>query len=274
LLDKGVRIANVPEILGELKRQHIGCQLMGFTGFPGERKDEEAETYAFLDQHRQLWALAGIGEFLLTPGSIVAKQAARFGVAEQGPYRGDDIPRYLWFTDETKPLRRAREIVKPLGLDGSVIAVEGNRPFVGGIDSAHSLLYFARFGGSLLPETRTAAASIAVTYPNGIPVEELTSAADVAALHQYHQARRRSAGWTEMFDWLAEELPDSGRRVDLAVLEDGEIVAEPAAAPLFRVAVRATPDFTDKRGRTRGEPADHQLNVVEGRTGQHDWHEE
>ncbi|WP_329134484.1 radical SAM protein [Streptomyces sp. NBC_01476] len=155
LIDKGVQIANVPGVLTELARNGIAAQMMGFTGFPTESETEALATYEFLQDHEKLWTTAGIGVFNLTPGSIVAKDPDRFGIELLAPSASDDIKRYL-------PWRKAgtQEDCWPEAADpripqeyiASTRRVSFDRPFVGGIDSAHSLLYYARYGRELLPE--------------------------------------------------------------------------------------------------------------------------
>ncbi|MER7762996.1 radical SAM protein [Streptomyces sp. NPDC097619] len=155
LIDKGVRIDRVPEVLAELARNGVAAQMMGFTGFPTESRPEALATYEFLQDHEKLWTTAGIGVFSLTPGSIVAKDPDRFGIELLPPSPSDDIHRYVPWRDratgevhwpEPEDPRIPREYV------ASTRKVRFDRPFTGGIDSAHSLLYYARFGRGLLPE--------------------------------------------------------------------------------------------------------------------------
>lgn len=60
LIDKGIRIADVPQVLQEIKLHGIGAQMMGFTGFPSEVAEEADETYRFLLRHYEDWSLAGV----------------------------------------------------------------------------------------------------------------------------------------------------------------------------------------------------------------------
>ena len=50
-------------------------------------------TFDFLGRHRRYWTIAGIGDFVLTKGSIVAKRYQDFGITEIGTNPGDDIIR-------------------------------------------------------------------------------------------------------------------------------------------------------------------------------------
>lgn len=161
LIDKGVQIDQVPAILQELRQAGIGAQMMGFTGFPSETVDEARETYEFLMRHQDLWAIAGIGTFVLTQGSIVAKQPARFGIELIEPSEPEDVERFIaWRDSATGSVHypgEASEDIRP-DLRRSLVRVRDDRPFVGGIDSGHSILYFARYGRQLLPTGQEASA--------------------------------------------------------------------------------------------------------------------
>lgn len=102
LIDKGVNIQDVPQILKQLSKENIGVQMMGFIGFPGESVEEAFETFTFLKENREYWTLAGIGDFLLTPNAIVAKQFSNFGIKKLAESPGDDILRRLnWIEDNS-----------------------------------------------------------------------------------------------------------------------------------------------------------------------------
>ncbi|MFD7868447.1 hypothetical protein [Streptomyces sp. NPDC059783] len=101
LIDKGVRIDVVPEVLTEPARNGIAAQMMGFTGFPTETRAEAPATYEFLRDHEKLWTTSGIGVFSLTPGSIVAKDPGRFGIDVLPLPASDDIRRYVPWRDRT-----------------------------------------------------------------------------------------------------------------------------------------------------------------------------
>lgn len=154
LIDKGVGIDVVPDVLAELARNGIAAQMMGFTGFPTETRAEALATYEFLQHHEKLWTTSGIGVFALTPGSIVAKDPGRFAIDLLPLSASDDIRRYVPWRD-----RETGEVHWPVAEDPRIPREysTGNRrtsfdrPFLGGIDSAHTLLYFARFGRGLLP---------------------------------------------------------------------------------------------------------------------------
>jgi anaerobic magnesium-protoporphyrin IX monomethyl ester cyclase len=239
LIDKGVAIANVPGVLRELAENGIAAQMMGFTDFPTETAEEALNTYRFLRENEHLWTSAGIGRFGLTTGSIVAKQPERFGVELLPTPATMDVIRYLpWAerdrgvqhmpggTDERIP-RQARLWVNKVPFD---------RPFVGGIDSGHSLLYFARYGRGLVPPAD----------PDGPPprpqvslltqsevqttfgaLDQLTALADLQSEVRRQYRDEDGATSATMARWLA--APGQGRpgSAALLVLPNGREVELP-----------------------------------------------
>jgi len=153
LIDKGVNIQDVPQILKQLSKENIGVQMMGFIGFPGESVEEAFETFTFLKENREYWTLAGIGDFLLTPNAIVAKQFSNFGIKKLAESPGDDILRRLNWIEDNSHIRVPGDMrtASIKGIAKSLQLRPGDRPFVGGIDSGHTILYFAKFGKNLTP---------------------------------------------------------------------------------------------------------------------------
>jgi anaerobic magnesium-protoporphyrin IX monomethyl ester cyclase len=213
LIDKGVDIATVPAILERLAEAGIGAQMMGFTGFPSETPDEARETYAFLARHRSLWTLAGVGEFSLTPGSIVARQPDRFGVEVLPQPESHDIARVLAWRDLTTGRvhapGEADEAIDP-ALRAQIRRGLVGRPFVGGVDASHTLLYFARNGRRLLPDVRTAGPhppSIVDEQLVWVPfadVDDFCSVAELEAAHGQAVRDRGGVRHADMAAWLAE----------------------------------------------------------------------
>jgi anaerobic magnesium-protoporphyrin IX monomethyl ester cyclase len=211
LMGRNVQIARVPELLAELAAADVGVQMMGYIGFPGETEDEARETYRFLLRHARLWRLCSIGDFTLTPGAIMARQPARFAIRALDAYEGDDIVRALWWAGPggrhgagSRRRSRVRELARQLDVPLA------DRPFVGGIDSSHSLLYFARNGRRLIPDDVAPPALDGWLVPTRRYASPLPAAAfsfDRAALHAHHAAARAQGralhGW-EVIEWLAE----------------------------------------------------------------------
>ncbi|GAA4933717.1 B12-binding domain-containing radical SAM protein [Streptomyces coeruleoprunus] len=239
LIDKGVRIDKVPDVLAELARGGIAAQMMGFTGFPTESEAEAFATYEFLQRHDTLWTTAGIGVFSLTPGSIVAKEPERFGIELLPPSPSDDIRRYVPWRE-----RGEAEVHWPEPADpriphayiASTRRVSFDRPFVGGIDSAHSLLYYARFGRGLLPdlpaqeEPRVRLVDEPVLTVPFTSVEELTGVDDVMGEVGRRSRQRLDTTAPAFGDWLSGPGAARPGSCGVLVLTHGELVDLPAGA--------------------------------------------
>ena len=167
----------------------------------------------------------------------MAKRPADFGIREVGPFAGDDIVRTLYWTDAEG--RRALDggghdaAIQPLA--ERVVNFVDDRPFVGGIDSAHSILYFAHYGAVLVPpEQRDSLTDdpILVTERYSTPLSELdtfTARGDLVDFHRQRRTRGRSTNFAELQAWLAEELPPVARASSgetLAIYPNGHFLRE------------------------------------------------
>ena len=240
LINKGVRVAALPAILAALAAAHIGVQMMGFLGFPGETTQDAEATLALLHAHQHLWTIVGIGDFVLTPGAIVARRSRDFGITAIGHYQGDDIARSLYWVDQAGKRRVQEDQRSPTtaALTALVTRFTDGRPFVGSIDSSHSLLYFGKYGRSLIPTTETRGSPLVriietVQYPTPfLCVETFCNARDLANFHRQRQQAGQSVGLTEMQTWL-QEHPHTSQIVGesaalLEIFPSGEILSLPA----------------------------------------------
>ncbi|MDE4537659.1 B12-binding domain-containing radical SAM protein [Pseudomonas sp. ITEM 17296] len=208
LIDKGVKLAILPQILEELSANNIGVQMMGFIGFPGETPIESEETFNFLLKYRDKWALAGIGDFVLTPGAIIAKNPSKFGVTEIVDPAPSKIKRALYWKDSRgkiiSPGEARSERVN--SLSESLRVTPFDRPWLGGMDTAHSMMYFSRNGRRLL-QSQEDISSLEIQsfiwhchFPS---IEQFTDTSDVAKARKLYSAKEL------LNDWLTKEC-DSG----------------------------------------------------------------
>jgi radical SAM superfamily enzyme YgiQ (UPF0313 family) len=211
LIDKGVQLAEVPSILTHLREHHIGVQMMGFTGFPTERLDEAERTYDFLVDHQHLWTIAAIGTFSLTPGSILAKRPDDFDIDILPLPATQHIQRYLpWRERPDGADRWAGETDERIGENRRVAlrCTVDDRPFVGGVDTAHTLLYFARFGPVLTPDDSFGEPRIQLTHvaQREIPFTNIEDFANFVAVRDKYFLLQRHDGATSasMNAWLGE----------------------------------------------------------------------
>ncbi|MCC5668494.1 B12-binding domain-containing radical SAM protein [Nostoc sp. CHAB 5784] len=216
LINKGVKVQEIPQILRQLSEVDIGAQMMGFTGFPGESLEEAVETFQFLKENRAYWTLAGIGNFVLTPGAIVAKRPQEFGIKEVTSYFQDDIIRSLCWVDEEGEQTIDRDIMlaeQTLQVSDSLNFINGHRPFVGGIDSSHSILYFAKFGKGLVPSTtvkpeQSKVLVETVCYENPHQkIDKFVRRSDFDKYFQQKYSHKQSPCFDDISKWL-EEYPE------------------------------------------------------------------
>ncbi|MFD2169322.1 B12-binding domain-containing radical SAM protein [Tumebacillus lipolyticus] len=162
LINKGTKVEQIKETMQNFADAGIGVQMMGFTGFPTETFEDAMQSVDFLKNSRSNWTFGGLGEFTLTPGAIVAKEPERFQVEDVSANQNETIVRSLSFTvagnslsaDETTKLENAKR-----GLSAS----DFNRPFVGGVDTGHTMFYHDRYGTNILRALRP--------YENGLADE-------------------------------------------------------------------------------------------------------
>jgi anaerobic magnesium-protoporphyrin IX monomethyl ester cyclase len=256
LINKGVRLTDVPELLHQLAQAGIGAQMMGFIGFPGETEQEASETFNFLLEHRDGWTLAGIGDFVLTGGSIVAQRFGSFGIQELRPLEGDDILRSLGWIDTQGKLHVPGDNRSPSvsALAAQVSPLIDDRPFVGGIDSTHSMLYFGHFGPQLVP-TDLGMASTAdpilrtMMYQSPLRgVDSFVSRADLDAYLRERVDRGLAVQFNDVQAWLGE-YPELATLMEsesgpLEIYPNGHVVTlteerfafEQDASPAYRLA--------------------------------------
>jgi hypothetical protein len=152
-IDKGVTVPVVSEVVQHLARAGVAVEAMCFTDFPTETGDEAMDTLRFLRQHRDSIAGFIVGEFGLTHGSRVAKEASAFGVRELWQVDGDSLGLALFFEPDACWKSDADRAV----IDRELARLaRGWRlrpyPWAGAVSTAHTLLHYARFGPDVFRE--------------------------------------------------------------------------------------------------------------------------
>ncbi|MGE5803808.1 MAG: B12-binding domain-containing radical SAM protein [Gemmatimonadota bacterium] len=144
-MNKGTKVEHMRESIRNFADAGIAVQLMVFSGFPTETSDDRRETIEFLAQCGDHWSNGGLGSFVLLDGSIIAKAPQRFGIRLR-PINGCDINAI-----------RAFEFVEPEGTDARddehitayarrLFPRSFPRPWAGGADTLHSMVYYHRHG--------------------------------------------------------------------------------------------------------------------------------
>lgn len=151
LIDKGTTPDGVADTIKHLHEAGIGVEMMGFTGFPSETFDESLESINFLKRNREYWTFGGMGEFLLTAGSMIAKEPSKYGITDVAPRDGDDILSILNFRDTAQTKEQKDAVTHQRA---SLQSWPFARPWLGGIDTPHTYFYHDKFGTKVLDEMR------------------------------------------------------------------------------------------------------------------------
>ncbi|MDB4944857.1 MAG: yliB [Labilithrix sp.] len=150
LIDKGAPIAVVDDVMGHLTSAGIAAEAMCFTEFPTETHEEALSTLEFLEERREKLAVYIVGEFGLTHGSLVAQEPGRFGIAETWELEGDDLGLGIFFAPVTPWKSEAeRADVDDRLQELSTGWALRTYPWAGAVSTAHTILYYDRFGKSV-----------------------------------------------------------------------------------------------------------------------------
>ena len=151
LINKGTTPAQVRRTIQAMHAAGVGVQVMGFTGFPTETLEEARDSIDFLADTRDLWAFGGLGEFVLTSGAIVAKDPARFGIANVRPAESEGVARSLDFDE---PISQAARGAIQREKRRRLRSGHYDRPWLSGTDTPHSFFYLDRFRAGTWPLLR------------------------------------------------------------------------------------------------------------------------
>lgn len=147
LIDKGAPPTVVALVIDNLAEAGVAVEAMCFTEFPTESHREAVETLSFIDRRRTGIALYIVGEFGLTHGSLVAQEPSRFGIRETWELEGDQLGLGIFFAPE-RPWKTddERADVDSRLSDLSRGWVLRTYPWAGAVSTAHTVLYYERFG--------------------------------------------------------------------------------------------------------------------------------
>jgi hypothetical protein len=155
LIDKGTQVAFMGETMKSFTAAGIAVQVMGFYDFPSETQAERDETRRFLREHSPYWSAVAFGSFLLTGTSMIAKDPARFGV-RLVETEDVDVPRAIAYRidegrreGETKAMR-SEDADASFDSDAGLFPERLRRPWAGGTDSLHTMIYYDAHGRSVL----------------------------------------------------------------------------------------------------------------------------
>lgn len=148
LIDKGTNVKYMAETMKNFAEAGVAVQLMAFTDFPTETEAERRETFNFIERNKDYWSTGGMGTFLLTGTSIIAKNPERFGI-KVVETKDADIARALAYRVEAKTGRKillTEDCDASFDEDGGVFPPLLGRPWAGGTDTLHSMIYYDTYG--------------------------------------------------------------------------------------------------------------------------------
>lgn len=194
LINKGTTISRIKDTIINFHNAGIGVQIMGFTGFPTETFSEAIDSVKFLEENRNYWTFGGLGNFILTKGAIIAKKPSDFELVDVRPFIGEDIVWQMYYVDTTKGHGNNEKQDEILNKEKALLnGGHLNRPWLGGVDTAHTLFYHDYFGVDVLKKIIPTENLIqnCYWYLNGKIVEDLDfysvqELLNVSFIHQIH----------------------------------------------------------------------------------------
>ncbi len=150
LIDKGTKVSYMAETMKNFAASGIAVQLMAFTDFPTETEEERKETLHFIEKNNAHWSTGGMGTFLLTGTSMIAKNPAQFGITVIET-KDADITRALAYRVEAESERKVlltEDGDASFDDDGGAFPPVLGRPWAGGTDTLHSMIYYDTYGRS------------------------------------------------------------------------------------------------------------------------------
>ena len=140
-------------VINNLADAGIASECMTFTGFPTETVDEALATIRFLESLRDRISLFICGEFHLVAGSMVAGHPEKYGIDDLWTVTGDAFIKTLFYAESKPPLSSADiETVDRAVAKLSRSFRLHRYPWAGSLSTAHTLLWYNRFGPAVFRE--------------------------------------------------------------------------------------------------------------------------
>ena len=192
LIDKGVPVETVATAIDNLASAGVAVEAMCFTDFPTETYREAIATIELLGKLHESIALFICGEFDLTHGSLVAQAPDKFGITETWQLDGDELGCGLFYDVARDPKSEIEQSRVDQALDALSARWRLARyPWAGALSTAHTLLWYERFGPAVFKQHAGAAA------PELAPPRTVAARYDVVAVAESARARE-AAIWREL----------------------------------------------------------------------------
>ena len=148
LIDKGTKVQYMSATMKNFAAADIACQLMAFTDFPTETPEERQGTLQFIRENEPYWSAGGLGTFLLTGTSIIAKNPKKFGITLIET-QDADIARAVTYRMDGGTAQRVgltEDADSSFDETGGAFPPILGRPWAGGTDSLHTMIYYEKYG--------------------------------------------------------------------------------------------------------------------------------
>ena len=156
LIDKGTRINYMAATMKNFSAAGVAVQLMAFTDFPTETPEEKKETFDFVQDNKDYWSTGGMGAFLLTGTSIIARDPQKFGI-RLIETEDADVARAIAYKLDKETDRKVlltEESDASFDEDGGIFPRVLGRPWAGGTDSLHTMIYYDAYNQTFFKEHR------------------------------------------------------------------------------------------------------------------------
>ena len=147
LINKGVSLEEMQSAISSLAGAGIAAECMTFTGFPGETGREALATIKFIESLREKISLFICGRFDLVPGSRIARHPGEYGISDIWTVAGDEFVKTLFYEEQSpstseRDEHRTESAIEKLSRAYWLHAY----PWAGSLSTAHTLLWYKRFG--------------------------------------------------------------------------------------------------------------------------------
>jgi anaerobic magnesium-protoporphyrin IX monomethyl ester cyclase len=228
LIDKGIRVEDMRRVIENLSEAGMAVEAMCFSDFPTESYREALATIDLVKALTPHLSLFILGRFDLTHGSLVAQKPGDFGIKEVWHIEGDEFQTGLFFQEgQNAKSERQRAQVESLVSELSARWRLRRYPWAGALSTAHTLLWYERFGKGVFRElgrqeerSRAQKPLLVQTRFDVRQVEEQSSAYEAGIWQELVQNRRKVT--REDYTALAAGAPSLGAAPGLWRCASGE----------------------------------------------------
>jgi hypothetical protein len=166
LIRKGLQVKDAARAVQNLAAAGIAAEVMCFTDFPTETGREALLTTRFIEELRESIALFICGEFALVPGARVAQHPGEYGIAETWHVAGDEFSATLFYREAAPGKSQADRERIDNAVDRLAQSWWLHRyPWAGSLSTAHTLLWYDRYGIDLFRRLAGTGAKPADPHP-------------------------------------------------------------------------------------------------------------